>query len=247
MQGKALTALATLLAALVLAACGGGDDGSETSAGGAETAPAAGQAQLRERADEIEKERQGESGGAEAGAREEQSGDGSGPGGAGSRGDGPDPSPPAEHSDSGGGAAQFRGSKGGDDSIQEFGQEAGGSELARAAAVLHAYLDARAARRWDDACSYLSAGAVAGIEQFAEAFAQDQDVEGCPEVLGTLSERTSDEALREGAQADVGSLRAQGGRGFLLYHGARGVDYAIAVVEEGGEWKIAAPEATPLP
>lgn len=241
MQRKAIAALATALAALALGACGGGDESDTTStpAGVASGDPTG----IQQRANEIREERRRQGADEPAAQQPEPNARRAGNGGGGAS----DPATPNDHQDSGGGAAQFSGGKGGDDSIQEFGQEASGSEMARAAAVLHAYLDARAARRWDDACSHLSAEAVAGIEQFAAAYGQEQDVEGCPEVLGVLSEKTSDEALREGAQADVGSLRAQGGRGFLLYHGARGVDYAMAVVEEGGEWKLATPEATPLP
>jgi hypothetical protein len=236
-----LAVLATIFAALALGACGGGEETDTTAAtaGGASGDPA----EVQERADQIKEERRDQAADKpdpqqpEPGARAKGGED---------RGSS-DPSSPNSHQDSGGGAAQFSGGKGGDDSIQEFGQEAGGSELTQAAAVLHAYLDARADRRWDDACAQLSAEAVAGIEQFAAAFAENEGIEGCPDVLGALSGKAGDRALREAAQADVGSLRARGGRGFLLYHGARGVDYAIAVAEEGGEWKLASPEATPLP
>lgn len=248
MQRKALVhrslfaALATVFAALALSACGGGGEETDT------TAPAAGgaagdPAEVQQRADQVKEERRGQ--GADKPDPRQPEPDAR-PGG-GEDGGSPHRPSPRNHQDSGGGAGQFSGGKGGDDSIQEFGQEASGSEMASAAAVLHAYLDARAERRWDDACSYLSAEAVAGIEQFAAAFAESEDIEGCPDVLGALSGKASDRALREAAQADVGSLRAQGGRGFLLYHGAGGVDYAIAVAEEGGEWKLASPEATPLP
>jgi hypothetical protein len=247
MQRKALVrqsflaALATVFAALALGACGGGEDTGTTAptAGGASGDPG----EVQQRADQIKEERRGKG----ADESDQQQPEPAAPSGSGEDGGSPEPPSPSSHQDSGGGAAQFSGGKGGDNSIQEFGQEASGSEMARAAAVLHAYLGARADRRWDDACSYLSAEAVAGIEQFAAAFAESEDVEGCPDVLGALTGKAGDKALREGAQADVGSLRAQGGRGFLLYHGAQGVDYAIAVVEEGGDWKLAAPEATPLP
>lgn len=240
MHRKAIAALATLLAALALGACGGGEETDSTgpTAGGASGDPA----EVQERAEQINEERQDQA----ADKPDPQQPEPSARGKSGEDGGSPDPASPSSHHDSGGGAAQFSGGKGGDDSIQEFGQEASSAEMALAASTLHAYLDARAERRWDDACSYLSAEAVAGIEQFAAAFAQEQGIEGCADVLGALSGKASDQALREGAQADVGSLRAQGGRGFLLYHGAHGVDYAIAVAEEGGEWKLASPEATPL-
>ena len=244
MQGKALTALATLVAALALAACGGGDDGGETSAGGGETAPAQVPAQIEERTDEIEKERQGGSGGSEADADRQANGGGSGAKGSAGSGERPASSSPGQ-SVSGGGAAQFQ-TKGGDNSIQEFGQEGGGSELVSAAAVLHAYLDARVARDWEEACSYFSAEVVAGLEQFAGAYADDKQIEGCPAVLERLTATTSTAAFKEAAKADVGALRMEGERGFLLFHGAGGERFAFPVTQEGGEWKLAAPDATPL-
>jgi hypothetical protein len=234
---KALAAVATLLVAAALGACGGGEETTGTTGGtSVETPQASTPEDVQRRAEEVKEERRRQ------GSDNPERGAGSGSGE--DRGE-PAPSPSKGHQDSGGGAAQFT-NKGSDNSIQEFGREAGDSEMERAAAVLHAYLDARAERRWDDACSHLSAEAVAGIEQFAATFAQDKDIEGCPDVLEALSGSTSDEALKEAAQADVGSLRTEGSRGFLLYHGPRGVDYAVAVVEEGGEWKLASPEATPL-
>jgi len=243
-QGKGLAALVTLLVAVALAACGG-DGASETTAGGEETSQAGeGLARVQERAEEIKKERQEGPGGAKAGAREEKAGGSE-------RGDSvaPDGSsaapPPVQHSDSAGGAAQFQ-SKGGDNSIQEFGQEGGSSEFARAAAVLHAYLDARASRDWETACSYLSAEVIAGFEQFAAAYAGDKQIEGCPDVLEGFSAAAGPSSLRDAAKVDVGSLRLEGERGFLLYHGAGGDDFAFPVTQEGGEWKLAAPDATPL-
>jgi hypothetical protein len=231
-QSKPLAVLATLLLALALAACG--DGGEETTAPQSTEPTSAPQAsqQLEQRAEQIEKERRDQ---AKSGGRK-----GSG------KTASPAPAPaPAEHDDSGGGAAQFH-RQGGDNSVQEFGQEGGGSAMESAAAVLHAYLDARVAGRWEDACSYLAADVVASLEQFAAANGSEAQLETCPQILQTLSSGAGAAGLRGAAEVDVGSLRVQGGRGFLLYHGPRGVDFAMPVVLEGGEWRLAAPDATPL-
>jgi hypothetical protein len=234
-QRKAITALSVLLVALALAACG--DGGEETTV----STPATEQAQrpqtpeqVQGRAEEIEEERRAEpEGEAQKPADNEPS-------------QAPAPAPAPAHQDSGGGAAQFQ-RKGSDNSIQEFGQEGGGAEFAAAAATLHAFLDARAAGRWEDACSYLAAEVVASLEQFAAANSGESQLEGCPQILQTLSSGAGAAGLRAMANADVGSLRVQGGRGFLLYHGPQGVDFAMPVTAQGGEWKLSAPEATPLP
>lgn len=244
MQGKALAALATLLTALALAGCGGVSDGGGTSAGGDETSQAPGLAQVQERAEEIKKERREENGGTKANAGEEKGG--SGPEGSATPGEEPAASPSVEHRDSGGGAAQFQ-QKGDDNSIQEYGVEGGASERESAAAVLHAYLDSRAQGRWEEACSYLAAETVAGIEQFAANYAGDKPIDGCPDILAMLAEGMGEEALRAAARIDVGSLRTQGDGGFLLYHGPGALDYAIPVVQEDGAWRLSAPDGSPLP
>ena len=85
------------------------------------------------------------------------------------------------------------------------------------------------------------------MEQFSATYAGEKELKGCPQILAVLSGRTSQTTLEETAQADVGSLRVNGDRGFLLYHGARGLDYAFPVALEAGEWKLAGLEGTPLP
>jgi hypothetical protein len=163
-----------------------------------------------------------------------------------SGGAGRSPAPGADvvHHDSGGGAAQFRGP--GDNSIQESGSEASSSERERAAAVLHGYLDSHAAGRWAAACHYLSALVIVGLERTASLSRSDRRPKGCPKIFAALSEGLPQRVLREGAQADVGSLRINGDRAFILYHGARGRGYAMPMVEEGGEWKVAALAGVPV-
>jgi hypothetical protein len=151
---------------------------------------------------------------------------------------------PPSHQDSGGGAKQFV-TKGGDNSIQEFGSEPSGSEFEAAAAAVHAYLDARAAGAWAAACEWL-APAVSRelVRQLGAGSGGKQP--GCAEVLAGLSAGVPPAALREAAQADVGALRVEGDRGFVLFRGAQGDDYFIPMVREDGEWKVAAIAASPL-
>lgn len=144
---------------------------------------------------------------------------------------------PPSHSDSGGGAAQFE-RKGADNSIQELGSEASDSERAEAAAALHAYLDARAAGAWRDACSYMASGFADSLAQLASA--EGREEAACPSVLALLSGDLPAAALREGAIADVGALRVEGDRGFLLFRGAHDVGYFMPMAQERDQWKVAA-------
>lgn len=160
------------------------------------------------------------------------------------------PPPPAgsaatkTHRDSGGGSAQFE-VKGGDNSIQEFGEEGSESEMREAALALHGFLDSRAEGDFKAACSYLDAASGESLRQLA-ATSNGPQAAACPQLLATLSKGVPASALTEAAQADVGSLRLEGDRAFLIYRGAQGATYAIAMTREDGEWKVAGLSGTPL-
>lgn len=143
----------------------------------------------------------------------------------------------------GAGAAEFR-VPGGDNSVQEFGAEASRSELEQAGAALHGFLDARAAGEWSKACTYLTKATIASFEQLAAR--SKRGPRGCGAIMEALSGGVPKSSLEEAAQAGVGALRIEGGRAFLLYHGAHGTDYAISMAKEGGAWKVGALAGTPL-
>jgi hypothetical protein len=145
---------------------------------------------------------------------------------------------------SGGGSAQFR-SKGGDNSIQDFGEEAGESELEEAAASLHGFLVARAEEDWPTACSHLSKAVDQQLKQLASRSGELSGA-GCAGILAALTPALPPKIKKESTIVDAGSLRTEGGQAFLIYRGAEGTIYAIPMAPEGGAWKVAALAATPL-
>jgi hypothetical protein len=151
---------------------------------------------------------------------------------------------PKQHDDSGGGSAQLR-TKGGDNSVQEFGQEADASERDEAATALHNFLDARAVEDWENACSLLAQEVRESLEELA---AQGGQAEGtsCAGLLAKLTNRAALPALRsEAAQADVGSLRIERDRAFILYRVGDTV-FTVPMAKEDGSWKVASLAGTPL-
>jgi len=243
-QSKALTALLLALAALTLWGCGGGDDHSATtavagaSAGDQQQSPVGNLAAARRRAEEEQQRLEKEAETAPAvGKPDSGGGDREGDARGGSL------RPLKHHHDSGGGAAQFE--VAGGDSVQAYGTEADSGQRREAAAVLHAFLDAEAARDWAAACAYISVGAVAALEQIPK-FADQPEVSGCPEILGALSAEAPQGPLVEGAAADVGALRIEDDRGFILLHGPRGDDFVMPMVREDGRWKVGTLEPIPL-
>jgi hypothetical protein len=220
-------------ATLLLVGCGGTGDDSSTSA----SAPREG---LSSRAKELDQatarvRRERERQRAASGSPRNESRTAAGPQGEDKQRVLPD-TPPNPHADSGGGAAQFRVK--GDNSIQESGTEASAASRDAAAAVLHAYLDARVQRDWDAACFYMSAGLVVGLERFTTQFSEEKGTPGCPQILAGFAASSSPAALAESAKVDVGSLRENEDRGFLLYRSADGRSYAMLMVREGDAWKV---------
>lgn len=149
---------------------------------------------------------------------------------------------------SGGGSDSFV-TDGGDNSIQEFGEEASEDELTEAAEVLHSYYVAHAGDDWATACSYMTKAMVQNFENLASRGSDSKEM-GCPEALGAFSiQNRSPEARRELTVVDAASLRHDGEQAFLIYHGseydtggAYGVAdlYAMPMNQEGGEWKVGA-------
>ncbi len=225
-----LVALAALLIAVGLAACGGGDSSSSTTE--AAQAPA-------ETKSTQEPSKQG-------GAKSDESTSGSDSEGK-SAGSSPSASDftPKPHSDSGGGSAPYK-VKGGDNSVQEFGEEGDTSEFDAAAAALHNFLDARAQGNWAATCDYLSKTVVESFEKLA---AQAKQLEGksCGQILEKLTNPAAIPAMKaEAEQANVRSLRIEGEQGFVLYTGPHATILSMPLANEGGTWKVASLSGYPL-
>lgn len=147
-----------------------------------------------------------------------------------------------EHEDSGGGSEQFR-VAGGDNTIQEFGEEASDAEFEAVATALHGYLDARADRDWETVCGYMSRELAESMEALA---AKSEKVDGtsCAAAQEALSIAVPNANREKAAEADIGSVRVEGEDAFAIYHGDKGVSFAMPMASEGGEWKVASLSAT---
>lgn len=226
-------ALAVFLLAVGVTACGGADDSDSTEATG----------QQQSQADSAS---QNGSQGSEDSAAESDSSEGNSDGGQ-SQSGGSDASDfvPKKHDDSGGGAEQFK-VKGGDNSVQEFGEEADAKEFDAAAVALHNFLDARAEGNWAAACQYMSKGVV---ESFEKVTAQAKGVgdTSCGGILEKLTNPAAAQLMKEeAAKANVGSLRIEDEQAFVIYTGIDGTVLAMPMANENGEWKVASLAGTPL-
>jgi hypothetical protein len=145
---------------------------------------------------------------------------------------------------SGGGSEQFR-VKGGDNSIQEYGDETDESELQQAAEAVHGFYVARAEGDWATACTFLAKSMVAQLQQLAGQSPQLKS-KGCAAVLKAFTRPLPASAWRETTVVDAGSLRREDERGFLIYYGAEKTAYAMPLEDEDGAWKLTLLAATPL-
>lgn len=224
-------AAAAVLATVLLAACGGSDSGSSSSTE-ATSADSATAAQNSGRG-------QGQDGQEQGGSQGEPKGQGqhSSPPGSQRSGDASSKNVIAPLQVSGGGSAQFR-TKGGDNSIQEFGEE-GESELLEVAEIVHGFYAARAEERWDAACSYL---AKSNVEQLIKLVSQSPELKGagCGEALNAFTQPLPPALEREITTVDAGSFRREGEQGFLIYYGPERTVYSMPMREEDGAWKVAA-------
>ncbi len=232
-----IAAIAALLLAAGLVACGGGDSSNSTAA----EASGQGSSGSKSNGGASKQGNEAKSGGegkSEGSAGREESGSSSSDGSA-------SDFVPKHHKDSGGGSQQYK-VKGGDNSVQEFGGEANTSELDAAATALHNFLDARAEGNWAAACDYMSKSVIESFEQLATQ-AKQAKAPSCGEVLEKLTNPTAKDLMKaEAAKADVGSLRIEGERAFLIYTGIDGTVLAMPMANEGGAWKVTSLAGTPL-
>lgn len=238
-EGRQLFAalLAAVIVTALFAACGGSDSDSNTTTaatgGNSTTAEslAEAKAKLKERVEELKEKRDAE----DVEAQDGENGGGSG----GSKSVGESPkNVETPLRVSGGGSGQFRG-KGGDNSIQDFGEEGDESELQEVAEIVHGFFVARAEEKWDEACSYL---AKSNVEQLEELGSQSPQFKGkgCAPILKAFTRPLPAEVQREITAVDAGSFRHDGEQGFLIYYGAEKTVYAMPLRNEDGTWQVAA-------
>jgi len=212
------------LAAGFLVACGGSDSSTSTATGSTES---------RVTGDGSKQASSGNEQGNDSQQKQSSGDEGSGGGSV---------TTPLEVS--GGGSKQFR-VKGGDNSIQEYGEESDESELQEAAEAVHGFYIARAEEDWSKACTYLAPAMVKQLEQLAGQSPKLKNA-GCGGVLEAFTRPLPASVRRETTVVDAGSLRREGNRGFLIYYDSEHKPFAIALEDEDGAWKLTLLSGTPL-
>jgi hypothetical protein len=132
-------------------------------------------------------------------------------------------------------STEFQGS-GPNAELVKFGEEANTAERETVSSVVEDNLQARAAGDWESQCATLATPIVKGIEKTAKALGAGA---GCTKALEAQAKPAPASARANPMIEPVAALRIEGPRGFALFHGVKGKDYAMPVLMEGGEWKVA--------
>jgi hypothetical protein len=130
--------------------------------------------------------------------------------------------------------------------IATFGQEASDAEREAASEVLEESLQARAEGDFKKQCATLSKGGIKAVE---EGFTVQYDEKNCPRSLGIQAEPlTQTKGVRANTMTGpIDVLRVKGDRGWALYHGTKGKNYAMLMEKEGDDWGVARLTTTEIP
>ena len=136
-------------------------------------------------------------------------------------------------------------SKGGDNSIQDYGSEASTTDRAAAGSALQAYYDALESGDTEAACALLSSRTRAGIQQTLQQLQGGSNLpKTCPDILRITAGAGARSPQRR--ITELLSLRTQGDNSFLIYKARDGRIYSIAMAEENGDWRAGGVAASPL-
>ena len=180
---------------------------------------------------------------AAAASKESQNGGGSG-GGKPSTGGlrlrrGTEPGPADERSSS------FR-TPGGDNSIQEYGDEAGAEERAKATKTITTFFSRLQGRRMGEGLRASWRPAPSPSSNSSPKQNPKLKANGCTGVLGLVYSSAPSAARPDTIKGGGDQPAAERRAGFALYHGIDGKGYAFPLTLENGEWKLTSMGPTPL-
>lgn len=138
-----------------------------------------------------------------------------------------------------------RSAQSGQEEIRKYGAEASGQQARQVEAALQTFLEARARGEWEEACSHLAKSVRRFLGRLT-AKSERLPGESCADFVETGGKKLSASERAGLTKADVVSVRVEGSSGYVLYEDASDVEYAMAIRSEGGSWKVAGVNGTPL-
>lgn len=125
--------------------------------------------------------------------------------------------------------------------IPKFGEESSAEEREEVSVIVVDSLKAREAADFDAQCETLSEKAVKEVPGA-------KNRSGCAKALKELAEPLSESkaARKDNLKGSIAAVRVKGNKGWALYHGTDGKNYAVPLEKENGTWKVGAINTTLL-
>ncbi len=124
---------------------------------------------------------------------------------------------------------------GGEKSIEEFGEGAGGAARTAIVGSFEGYLEALAAEAPAAACAHLAASVQRSLERFAPRALKRK---GCPALLPKLLAPSAPAISREQAKGEITRVRIDGERGFVIFRAPGARLYQMPMVRQPNGWKV---------
>jgi hypothetical protein len=118
--------------------------------------------------------------------------------------------------------------------IVKFGKEGSDDEREAASAVVAESLEAREDGDWATQCATLNK---TGMKEVPGVAGKEKE---CAKLLQKFASPVSatKEIRADQLEGSIAALRVEGEKGYALFHGKDGTDYALALEKEGGDWKV---------
>ena len=124
---------------------------------------------------------------------------------------------------------------GAEQSIEGFGDEAGGSDRRAILVVERSYFAAVASKRYSLACSHLAGSVRRSLAKLVTDSGQNAS---CPEILPMLLAPQAYAAVRQQMHSEIEKVRKKDARVFVVFHAPGAHLYQLPLVNEGGRWKV---------
>lgn len=122
----------------------------------------------------------------------------------------------------------------GDQSVQQFGQAASGSDSTELTAAFKGYLGAMGDSDYAKACSYLSEQTIKSLLQIVTP---QYKAKGCEAIVPKILSSSAAAIARQQANGTITRIRVKGDQAFVTYHAPGAVLYVLPMVKENGAWK----------
>jgi hypothetical protein len=131
----------------------------------------------------------------------------------------------------------------GEQSVERFGAEAGGSGKQAILSAERGYLMALAERDYEAACHLLASQVQRSLRRLV---VKPLKAQGCPAILPKALSQSAPAIARRQANGEITKVRVEGEQAFVIFRAPGAKLYVFTLQEEGGDWRASALSASIL-